>query len=81
MKTEQPKLIPHDFGTGSGIIKEVGKYAYKRPMDIYREAVSNALDQYEPHEKNKTVEVRLDVPPDHDVEIHVWPCTNGKNPS
>lgn len=39
MKTEQPKLIPHDFGTGSGIIKEVGKYAYKRPMDVYQEAV------------------------------------------
>ena len=69
MKTEQPKLTPHDFGTGSGIIKEVGKYAYKRPMDVYREAVSNALDQYEPHEKNKVVEVRLNVPPDHDVEV------------
>lgn len=43
MKTEQTKLIPHDFGTGSGIIKEIGKYAYKKPLDVYREAVSNAL--------------------------------------
>lgn len=69
MKTEQTKLIPHDFGTGSGIIKEIGKYAYKKPLDVYREAVSNALDQYNPIEKNKFVEIKINVPPDHDLEI------------
>jgi len=62
-------LIPHDFGSGSGIITEVGKYAYKRPMDIYREVVANALDQYDPSEKNKIVEIKLNVDPDRDVEI------------
>jgi len=62
-------LIPHDFGSGSGIITEVGKYAYKRPMDIYREVVANALDQYDPSDKNKIVEIKVKVPPTHDVEV------------
>jgi hypothetical protein len=62
-------LIPHDFGSGSGIITEVGKYAYKRPMDIYREVVANALDQYDPSEKNKMVEIKVKVPPTQDVEV------------
>lgn len=62
-------LIPHDFGSGSGIITEVGKYAYKRPMDIYREVVANALDQYDPSEKDKIVEIKLNVAPDRDLEI------------
>ncbi|HZO11406.1 MAG TPA: hypothetical protein VFB48_04750, partial [Nitrososphaeraceae archaeon] len=63
------ELIPHDFGSGSGIITEVGKYAYKKPMDIYREVVANALDQYNPSEKDKIVEIKLNVAPDKDIEI------------
>jgi hypothetical protein len=66
---EETGLIPHDFGSGSGIITEVGKYAYKRPIDIFREVIANALDQYDPHEKNKMVEIKINVSPDHDLEI------------
>ncbi|MFZ0696417.1 MAG: hypothetical protein WAM88_04675 [Nitrososphaeraceae archaeon] len=62
-------MIPHDFVTGSGIIKEIGKYAYKKPIHIYREAVANALDQYEVDEKNKLVEIKTNVPPSRDIEI------------
>src|SRR5918996_638594 len=69
MVTDQSKFIRHDFGTGSGILKEIGKYAYKKPISIYREAVANALDQYEVNEKNKLVEIKTDVGPSRDIVI------------
>jgi hypothetical protein len=54
--TNEWKTTPHDFGTGSGIIKEVGKYTYKNPNLHFQVSclcdVCNASDEEKGRKNN-----------------------------